>query len=197
MKKNVKLCIGIVGGGLALIVLAVLVFPKHQSTPYLRAFAEDEFSLEGELVLWGSKETTRNHVLEYHSGTDYGIEYPARSYFFIDGQYYLEDAEHGLTPVSVPVEEMDQIVEMFDRASVLSNYDFSGAKYLSGSSIEIPESSTGELLLCDCEEYQLADQQHTVRMYFHSGSLYAIQAKEDSHFLFYVSSFSRQPQAFT
>ena len=194
MRKRIKIAAGIIGAGLALTVLAVLVLPKHQGTPYLRAFAKNEFGLEGDLVNWDSREPTRKHVLEYRSGADYGIEYPARSYFFLDGQYYLEDAEHGFTPVSDPPERLAQTAEMFDRASVLSNYDFSGAEFLSGSSGELPDPRTGEAVRCDQEDYYLPREGCVVRLSFRSGSLYAIQSRYLSS-VFYVSGFSKEAGA--
>ena len=115
----------------------------------------------------------------------------------IDGQYYIEDEVHGYTPVSVPDAELYQIEEMYARASVLSNYNFSNAEFLSSFSVEIPALLTGEPIVCNCEEYELADVDIPIRMYFFDGELYAIQAKDDPRFLFYVCGFSEQSDAFT
>ncbi|BAL00335.1 hypothetical protein OBV_31360 [Oscillibacter valericigenes Sjm18-20] len=117
----------------------------------------------------------------------------------IDGQYFIDDGK-GRVLVSELEEEMHQIEEMFARVSVLSNYNFSNLEYSKSFSTDIPEISSGETISCICEEYIVKDlekdAEKTVRIYFNNDKLYAIQAREDLRFIFYVTNFSESPQQY-
>ena len=161
--KALGISVGLLGGVLAAFFL---YSSTHKSDFYIQAFSKNEFLLEGELYFRGSNgREWHDYVVEYHAGGNYEIKYSEWSYFFINGQYYVED-DNGMVLVSTPENELRQIEEMFARASVISNYDFSNLKFRTKSSEEMVELSTGEPILVDYEEYELEGTENIVRMYF-------------------------------
>ncbi len=176
-------------------------FLGGRSDPFMRALAQEEFVLEGELVYRGMQ-TGSVHITEIHKNSDYEIEWPMRTYQYIDGQYYLYDDRYpdaeGFAPiVDISPEEVKPTQEMFERASALSGYTFSDLKYRATERREIPDRTAENMVICDCKTYLVddpeldeLDEPKEVRIYFRDSELYAIQSKRDERFIFYVSSFA-------
>ena len=128
-------------------------FLGGRSDPFMRALAQEEFVLEGELVYRGMQ-TGSVHITEIHKNSDYEIEWPMRTYQYIDGQYYLYDDRYpdaeGFAPiVDISPEEVKPTQEMFERASALSGYTFSDLKYRATERREIPDRTAENMVICD------------------------------------------------
>lgn len=174
-----------------IVLLATL--SHHKGEWYIRAFAKNEFFLDGELCFFSDSKGKlwQDHVTESHFDGNCMIDYSKRHFSCIDGQYFIKDND-GNTIIST--NELNEIGEIFTRASVISHYDYSNFNYSSKGSEEIISLSTETPVELDYEDYILEPEAISVRLYFANNQLYAIRAKEDPRFIFYVLSFSRHPQ---
>lgn len=175
---------------------------KDQLDYFSHALTQGEFYLEGELVYWGKRETTRNEIIEFHKDGNYQIIYPNRIFQFLDGHYYVydersESSRNGNQILISDQEEMQEIQEMFDQTSVVSGCGLSNAESVSNSYCKIPERTGNGNVVCNCRIYLLKDENNddqqdepkVVRLYFLDNKLYAISTWNEN-LLFYISKFS-------
>lgn len=174
-----------------LFLLCQILFGTR-ADPFLGKIYDDEYRLEGTLVLLGS-EVRASRVVEQHSGEDYSIAYAGgRTYTRLDSEYYIESEEEGRISVSdfVPDDDMAGIVDMFDRKSILANYSFRDLELAGIYSAEIPDASLEGTVTCLCREYlprgDAKEPAESLRVYFLDQTLYAIQRME--LFIFFVDS---------
>lgn len=174
-------------------IALLATLPHHKGEWYIRAFAKNEFFLDGELCFFSDSKGKlwQEHVTESHFDGNCMIDYPKRHFSCIDGQYFIKDS-NGNTMFST--NELNEIDEIFTRASIISHYDYSNFNYSGKGSEEIILLSTGTPMELDYEDYILEPEAISIRLYYANNQLYAIRAKEDPRFIFYVLSFSRHPQ---
>ena len=191
-RKRVCLCLALFVFCAALFAVFFKAMPYRKGIVFLHALKSDSFTLEGDLVSWNSAKVVRNHVKEYRNEATYGIEYLKRSYYVNGDQLYITNNDDKW--VSVPMSD-EGTADQLTRASVISNYDFSVVEFCGGYEAEIPELSSGDPILCDCEMYRAGAGEQYIYLYFTDDTLYAIQTNSGNpnlHRFFYLSNFSNQ-----
>lgn len=191
MTTTVKRILFAVVGTIVVILLCVnYSYRQHQGLQFIHAVQDKHFYLEGYFGSLTSAHFTS--VIEYQDGSDYGIKYPDRSYFASGSQYYIED-ENGK---HIPVTEKEKLVSIYSTASMFYNHDFSKLKFCCEGCDVIKNIETARRMFCHYEEYRFEDTADTLRLYFHKGELYAIQARDDAQYIYYVNVFSKYPQQY-
>lgn len=193
-KFNVhKILVGVIGVGWFMLFAASCFPVQHQGEQFISAVTNKRFYLEGDLASFlNPSNPSFCYVVEYKDGEKYGIEYQDRSYHAVDSEYYIEDENKNY----IPLTEDDDVAEMFSMSSVISNRDFSNMRFCCEGSDKIVAIESAMEILCHYEEYQDKESGDIIRLYFRKDKLYAIQAKEGAHNIFYVSVFSEEPQSY-
>lgn len=184
----------IIGIGLVFFLIIVYFSSQHKGSQFINAVEDKQFYIEGELgSLTDPTEVHFRHFTEYMMGSEHGIKNGDSSYYAEGTQYYYgeeEDQQRSLIP------EEHNPEEIFSRESVISNRDFSQLSFCCKGSEEIMKIETMERFFCHYEEYSFKDTGECIRLYFRGDQLYALKTKEDARYIFYVSTFSEEPEQF-
>ncbi len=187
--KYILLCVGMVAV-IACTILNIINVKK----PFLRVYEEGSFNINGVSVFWGKDKVTKAIVSESHQNENYSIERDSVTYIKENGSYYIR-MNGNMQTVTETEDEMPEIEEMFNRASVISNYQYSALKRKNCYVTEIPVLTSSDYKSVICQEYYIIEDNRedcpTLRLYFCDGELMAIRSKDDSRFIFYVDSWEK------
>lgn len=132
--------------------------------------------------------------MENHNGADFSIEYDEKSFANVSGECYIVDEKNiGRLP-SVPEGQAESITKAFAEKSALPRYDYSNLTFYKKAFSELLEQETGEVVLCEYEEYRIDGEDTGLRLYYKQNKLYAIQTTRNPNFTLYISQFSTYPR---
>ena len=187
MKKRTVLLIVLA----CMIVCGIFVFEKQ--TSFLNKLTKNDIVLDGELVFRREDGVSSYHITEIHEGNDYSIQHPDTTYLKQDGQFYIDTGD-GPEVIADSITTESEIVEMFGRKSVLGGHDFSDLKLKEKYSTTIPSLLNEDEISCVCEEYLVSNEEAddntdaVLKIYYVEKEPYAIQAREDNRFMYYITS---------
>ena len=191
MHKTKKAFVGVV------LIICLLVIARYSSgqQTFIESVSDGEILVEGVLVFRGTKEATISHVYEKHDKDTVIIEYPNRSYSKCAGHYYVDNGE-GMEEIDISTYGLQEIEEMFCRMSVLSDYVQSNLKVVTRYKTRIPEPFSTNEVECICEEYRKIGNkkagEETLRIYYIDEEVFAIRARIDDRFTFYLTEWGHE-----
>lgn len=174
-------------------IICIFAFTFNKQTLFLNKLSTNDIVLEGELVFRKEDGMTSYYIIEIHEGSNYCIQYPEVTYIKRDGQFYI-DRGNGPELITDSMATESEVVEMFGRCSMLGGYDFPSLKLESKYPTTILALLDGTEINCVCEEYiphtleNVDNTDAVLKIYYVKKEPYAIQAREDNRFMYYITS---------